>query len=150
LTLDVLTLEEFRLHRPDLVSEIETSYESQLDRVRSELDAMIAKEEARRRRERILQLLREYDLPLPTPAGITDSNLINPQFIETLMHSGDDESVRLLIEERAALVRSACDWNEQRQIATRRPRSRDQLALAERNGGGHIQSAAQFAAAVRG
>jgi hypothetical protein len=150
LTLDSLTLEEFRLHRPDLISEIELAYESQLDRVRKELDEMIAKEEVQRRRERILQLLQEHDLPLPTADGFADSYLVTPQFVETLMHAANEESVRQLIEERAALVRSAVDWSGQQRFSTaRRPQSRDQLAVLQRTVGRHMGNGQEFAAVLR-
>src|SRR5215204_3924592 len=50
-----LTLEQLRRHCPELIVEVEHSYESQLAEVRNRLDEMIAKEEASRRRDRILQ-----------------------------------------------------------------------------------------------
>jgi hypothetical protein len=148
--ISTLTLEQLRCHRPDLISEVERAYESQLERVHTQLEAMIAKEGAQRRRERILQLLREHELPLPSSDGNGDSYLVSPQFLEMLMHAADEETVRQLIEERADLVRSACQWNGQpRGPASRRPRSLDQMSLAQRTSGGRIQTAAQFAAAVR-
>lgn len=145
-----LTLEQLRQHRPDLVSELEQAYESQLEQVRNRLDEMIAREDASRRRERITQLLEQYDLPLPTSNGVADSHLVSPQFIETLMRAADDDSVRSLVEERAALVRSACDWNGGHRPAGRRPRSRDQAAVTQRTNGGRVRTAEEFAAAVRG
>jgi len=150
LALDSLTLEQLWHGRPDLVSEVERSYESQLERVRAQLDEMITKEEVRRRRVRIAQLLEEHDLPLPTGDGCADSQLVSPQFIETLMHAADDATVRQLVEERAALVRSACDWNgHQRRTTTRRPRSRHQLEVPFMESGHPARTAAEFAAAVR-
>jgi hypothetical protein len=150
LTLDSLTLEELREARPDLVCDVERAYESQLERVRTQLDEMIAKEETRRRRERIVQLLEEHDLPLPAREGDADSNLVSSQFLETLMHAANDQIVRQLVEERAALVRSACDWNGQPRRSTARPRSRQQIELQFMGNGRAIGSAADFAAAISG
>jgi hypothetical protein len=144
-----LTLEQLRRHRPDLLCEVESAYERRLEQVRAQLDEMIAREQSQRRRQRVLQLLQEHDLPLPTQDGAAESYLVSPQFVETLMHAADEETVRQLIAERADLMRSACNWNGGRQ-ANRRPRSRDQVALAQRAMGGHIQGGKDFAAAVRG
>jgi hypothetical protein len=149
-TLETLTLEQLRCHRPDLICEIEDAYETQLQEVRSRLDEMIAREEASRRRERILQLLQENNLPLPSSDGIVDSQLVSSQFIESLMQTADEQIVRRLVEERAELVRAACRWNGQAHPHNGRPRSRDQVGLASAANGRPIRGAAEFAAAVRG
>jgi hypothetical protein len=145
-----LTLKQLREERPDLISEVEGTYESRLEVVRTQLDEMIAKEESRRRRERILQLLQEHDLPLPAQNGAAASYLVSPEFVETLMHAADDDSVRQLIEERAALVRSACDWKGQPRRVSARPRSRQQLESSFNGDASAVRSGADFAAAVRG
>src|SRR3954454_10414842 len=71
-----VTLEQLRHERLDLVQEIERAYDSQLRDVRNRLDQMIAREQAERRRNRILELLAEYDLPLPSSDGVLDSHLV--------------------------------------------------------------------------
>ena len=149
-TLDSLTLEKLRNHRPDLISAVEEAYEAQLQEVRGRLEEMIARDEASRRRERILQLLQENNLPLPSSEGVVDSQLVGPRFIETLMQAADDQTVRRLIQERAELVRAACQWNGHQSRNDRRPRSRDQVGLAAAANGTAVRSAAEFAAAVRG
>ena len=55
-------------------------------------------------------------------------------------------AVRQLVEERADLVRSASRWNGDQRSGGRRPRSRDQVALASAVNGSRVQSAAEFAA----
>ncbi|MCI0335642.1 MAG: hypothetical protein L0228_20730 [Planctomycetes bacterium] len=151
ITLDTLTLDQLRQHRPDLVSQLEQAYETQLEQVRTRLDDMIAQEEASRRRERVLQLLQEHNLPIPTANGAEDSCLISPQFIETLMGAADDATVRQLVEERAALIRSACEWRGRQSAPTaRRPRSRNQLEFPFMSAGSPIRSAAEFATVIRG
>ncbi len=149
-TLDALTIDELRQRRPELICEIAQEYESQLAQLRRQLDEMTAEEAAGRRREQILQLLQEYDLPLPTKDGVVDSHLVSPKFVETLMQAADEASVRRLIEERAALIRSATRWTNGRSSFDRRPKSRDQLAIVTCAGGRPVRTAAEFAAAVRG
>jgi hypothetical protein len=147
---DQLTLEQLRRCCPDLVLELEQAYEPQLEQVRARLDEMIAKEQVTRRREQIVELLEEHGLPRPMSAGARDSELISPQFVESLMQAPNVETVRRLIEERAALVHSAWRWKDSNTTTDRRPRSRDQVAIAASSGRGRVQSAAEFAAAVRG
>jgi hypothetical protein len=149
-TLDTLTLDGLRASRPDLISEVECAYEAELEQVRSRLDEMIAREKQSRRRERVLQLLEEHHLPLPGRDGGADSRLVSSQFIETLMQAADEQTVRRLVEERAALIRAACRWNGQHQPSGRQPRSRDQVELASTTGGKPVRTAAEFAAAIRG
>jgi hypothetical protein len=48
---------------------------------------MVAREQSQRRRERILQLLQEHDLPLPSSDGVAESQLVSPQFVETLVRT---------------------------------------------------------------
>ncbi|MEX0611111.1 MAG: hypothetical protein WD738_18945 [Pirellulales bacterium] len=145
-----LTLEQLRRLRPDLICEVENAYEAQLETVQKQLDEMIARDEGVRRRERILQLLEEHDLPLPTKSGGVDSHLVSSQFIETLMAAADEQIVRRLVEERAELVRAASRWNAQQLPNHRRPRSRDQAGLSFAANNGSVRSAAEFAAAVCG
>jgi hypothetical protein len=146
---DTLTLDQLRRHRPDLICEVENAYEAQLETVQKQLDEMIARDEAERRRERIHQLLQEHNLPLPIKSGAVDSRLVSPQFIETLMAAADDEIVRRLVEERAELVRAAGRWNAQQLPYHGRPSSRDQVGFSFK-ANGSVRSAAEFAAAVRG
>jgi hypothetical protein len=150
LALDSITLEQLRALRPDLICEIEEAYETQLQEVRTRLDEMVARDEASRRRERILQLLQENNLPLPTNPGVAASRLVPAHFIESLMQAADDQAVLRLIEERAELVRVASHWRDNRHSHGRRPRSRDQVGIAASANGMPVRSAAEFAAAVRG
>jgi hypothetical protein len=148
-TIDSLTLEELRLHRPDLVHELERPPVAQLESLRQELDKLTAREAAAKRRELVLELLQEHDLPLPSTDGLADSYVVSPQFIETLMRAADEE-VRPLIEERAQLVHSACRWDRGKRPIRSRPRSRDQFAIASSANGNRTQTAAEFADAIRG
>jgi hypothetical protein len=150
-TIETLTLEQLREQRPDLIVEVECAYDEQLEKVRARLDEMLTRENALRRRERIEQLLKEYELPLPGWDKDTQSYLVSPQFMESLMRAASDDEVQQLIEDRAALVRSACEWrNGQHSSEARRPRSGDQIALAQRAAGRGAATAQDFASAIRG
>jgi hypothetical protein len=118
-----------------------------LEQLRGERDALVTREQAARRREQIFELLQEYDLPLPSRNGALDSHLAGRDFIGTLMRAANDEAVRQLVEERAALVRSAWQWSNERRAATRRPSSRDQTPFESIR---PVQNAQDFAAAIRG
>jgi hypothetical protein len=142
-----LTLEQLQEHRPDLVREARHGSETQLAQVRSELATLIERDKAGRRREQILQLLEEHDLPLPTSDYAKDSQLVDAGFIDTLMHAADDETVRRLVEERARLIRSAWQWTSEHRSLHERPRSKDQLTCTPTTA---VRNAQEFATAVRG
>jgi hypothetical protein len=149
-TVATLTLEQLQEHRPDLVAQLERMHQAELAEVRGRLEEMAAQEAVSRRRERVLQLLQEHNLPLPTPGGERDSQLVSPQFVESLMRAADDATLQRLIEERAALVRSATEWNGKRAISNSQPRSRHQLDFPFMKNHRPAPSAAEFAAAIRG
>ena len=147
ITIETITLEQLRCERPELICEIENAYEAQLDQVRRRLDEMVAKEEVSRRRERMLQLLQEFDLPLPESRDAAARRIVSDEFLDSLMRAPNDAELRSLVESRAVLVRSASQWIGGRSSRERRPKSKDQLtvpAVAGRN----VRTAAEFAAAV--
>jgi len=146
---DQLTLEELRLHRPDLVQEIEQAQETQLQEVRRQVDQLAAREAAAERRERITKLLLEHDLPLPQSKDDAARRIVSDRFLQMLIAASTDDTVRRLVEERAALVHSARDWHGENGRNGRRPVSRDQTALAFGAGGSRVQNAQEFAAAIR-
>jgi hypothetical protein len=146
---DTLTLEQLKGHCPGLILEVEQAHESQLKELRSRLDEMIAKEQALLRRERIAELLEESGLPLPKQGAKATDAILSDQFMQSLMQAPNETALRLLIEERAQLLRSASQWNGQPRSNRRSPRSRDQIALASAVNGSRVQSAAEFAAALR-
>ena len=147
---DTLTLDELRLHRPDLVGSLDESHTAQLEQVRSELDELAAREAAAERRRRVEELLVEHGLPLPGGGGEAARQITSGEFVDRLMKATDEQAVRRLVEERAAIVRSARCWDDGRRTNCSRPTSRDQFALAFRGTGHRVASAKEFAAAVRG
>jgi hypothetical protein len=149
-SVEALTLEQLRVQRPDLIAELELAHTAQLQEIRAQLDELTARVEASRRRDRVLQLLQEHNLPIPTTRGSAESHLVSPQFVESLMGAADDATLERLIEERAALVRSASEWGGGRSSNHHRPRSRHQLEFPFMQNGQPVRSAAEFAAAIRG
>ncbi len=147
---DSLTLEQLKQHRPELVLEVERAAESALTEMRSRLDEMIAKEEASERRQRIAELLEEFDLPQPKRNGSSTDRIVSDQFIQSLIQAPSENVLRQLVQERAELVRSASQWNGGQRSGGRRPRSRDQATVVAQVNGGRVQSAVEFAAAIRG
>ena len=148
-TWDALTLEAIELHRPDLLEEYRHGQAIELDEVRSGLEQIAIREAAIKRRERIAELLREHDLPLPTSKHEAARKIVGEHFVETLMNAPDDRALCQLVEERSALIRSAKNWNAEPARIHARPVSREQAAaVAGVNDRG--LSAAEFAASIRG
>ncbi len=136
---DALTLETLRLHRPDLLAEIEAASTAHLQTVREETEARVVVLE---RGQRISELLFKYGLPVPARLGLAGrkgQGIVNAAFIETLLTLADDSEVERRIAERAELVRSASTWQSQL-WRTSGPRSRDQLAIGESRSSGSVTS----------
>jgi hypothetical protein len=140
-----LTLDELRRHRPDLVREAAHVVEQQLEQVRCELDERIAREDASKRRARVLELLQEHGLPLPAKNG-APSSIISDHFFESLLTAADERSIERLVQERAELVRCASLWHAN----DHRPRSKDQAQLTVDFASSSVETSRQFAEAVRG
>ena len=147
---DELTLEQLRLHRPDLWTELEQAHATQLEKIEARLDQVAAREAAMTRRERIVELLQEHRLPLPGSREHPARQIVSEQFLETLMNARSDEALERLVEDRAALVGSASRWGDGQHRSGARPVSRDQAAVAFGAGGRPLRDAKEFAAAVRG
>jgi hypothetical protein len=145
--LDSLTLEELRLHRPDLLREAERGFAPQLDELRRQLDEAMAREQASQRRQRICELLQEHGLPLPA-GDERPQRIVSDEFVETLMKAVDEPAIRRLVRERAELARCASQWIPE--ARDRRPRSKDQIAVSLGASGRNIHGAKEFATAVRG
>jgi hypothetical protein len=144
---DELTLEQLALHRPDLVRELEQAHATQLESLQNELDQATVRSATLERRGRILELLQEHHLPLPDSRYEASRHITSEQFVESLLSAADDETLRRLVEQRAALVKSATRWNLENGRLPSRPVSRDQLTVGP-NVSGNIRDAREFAAAI--
>jgi hypothetical protein len=148
--LDSLTLEQLQQQRPDLIREMEQYRAEELEGLRRALDEAVTREATAARRERVIELLQEHDLPLPSKCADAGAQVVGPHFVASLMQAPDDAAIRRLVEERAALVRSASQWTNGRHAADRRPKSKDQIQVASGPNARPLHTAAEFAAAVRG
>jgi hypothetical protein len=146
-TWDDLTIEQLALHRPDLLRELEQAHAVQLESLRHELDRAAASTATLERRGRILELLQEHHLPLPDSRHEASRRITSEQFIESLLSAADDATLRRLVEERAALVKSAQRWNAESGGHSSRPVSRDQLNVGNSASRG-IRNAKEFAANI--
>jgi len=146
---DKLTIDELELHRPDLLRELGQTHAAQLEQVQSQLDQVAARDAALGRRERIIELLQEHNLPLPHSRDEASRRITSDHFVETLLGAADDAALRLLVEERAAIIRSANRWNADRGTGKLRPVSRDQFAVSHGTNG-VVRDAKEFAAAIGG
>jgi hypothetical protein len=149
-SIESITLEELRQLRPELITAIEQAYDQQLDQLRTRMDEMLAKEETARRREHVVRLLEEFDLPLPSVRDERARRIVSDEFVQSLMQAPTDADARSLVEARAALVQSASGWTNGKSNSERRPKAKDQLAISAETNGRLIHTAAEFAAAVRG
>lgn len=143
---DALTIETLRLHRPDLLEEIEAASTAQVRSLREETEARVAVLE---RGQRISELLCKYGLPVPARLGVAGEQgrgIVNAAFIESLMSLTDDCEIEKRIAERAELVRSVSTWQDPWRFG--KPRSRDQLSLRESHGS-REQSPREFARALK-
>jgi hypothetical protein len=149
---DELTLDHLQLHRPDLVREMRAAHELQLEEMRKQVDELAAREATGQRRERIVELLEQHGLPLPSSGdeAVAVGSIVSREFLQSLVHAGDDQTLRRLVEERASLVRSACEWKSGGRRSDRRPRSRDQAAIPQTTDGGHPRNGEEFATVIRG
>jgi len=146
---DNLTIDELELHRPDLLCEIKQTHAAQLEQMQTQLDQVAAREAALGRRERVVELLQEHNLPLPDSRDEASRRITSDHFVETLLGAADDAELRRMVEERAAIVRSANRWNTDRGAGKWRPVSRDQIAVSH-NTNGVVRDAKDFAAAICG
>ncbi|MCG8448908.1 MAG: hypothetical protein MI725_04930 [Pirellulales bacterium] len=126
---DALTMEALRLHRPDLLAEIESSETSQL---RKKAEESHARAEKLQRRQQILDLLCEYELPIPhanTSDGDRGANqVVSELFVETLMKVADEDELEKLVAERASLVHEGSQWHRDGSLRGI-PQSRDQVSV---------------------
>ncbi len=96
-----LTAERLKQRRPDLVEQFVLESTA---RLQAELEDLRAAEVRRQRRDRVRQLLREFDLPDPDTDDPWAKTVVSDRFLEQLLSAPDDESIRDLLEERARLI----------------------------------------------
>lgn len=124
------TVEDLRRERPDLVEALSRETAAELSRLREELGRLQEAEAAWRKRQRVEQLLKEYQLPEPERAQGWARLVVSPAFVQTLLDSPDEAAMRRLLEDRAALARGMAALAPAGEADAARPLSRDPVALA--------------------
>ncbi|MGA2619848.1 MAG: hypothetical protein ABSF26_19720 [Thermoguttaceae bacterium] len=117
------SVEALRRDYPELVEALTAGPEAELRRLAAEVQRLAALETAHQKRQLVRTLLREYHLPDPEGSDPQAKSITSRRFVESLLAAPDEQALRTLIEERAALVRalagdSLSPWSK--------PLSRDQ------------------------
>jgi len=121
-----LTLEHLKQQRPDLVEAVQQEAAAELAQLRAEIERLEAAEALLTKRLVVRRLLSEFKLPDPDLAEGWAKTAVSERFIESLLAAPDEEAMRAMVEERAALVRGAGAIRCEATRINSRPRSRDQ------------------------
>jgi hypothetical protein len=124
-----LTLEELRRDYPELLENVRQEQAAELRRLQGEIERLNALEATHQKRDAVRRLLAEFDLPDPDVAEPWTRTVVSREFVETLMSAADERATRILVEERARLVRTLAGAELLRSPGKSRPQSRDQHAV---------------------
>ncbi len=102
--LGTCTLDELRLARPDLLSEVEEQSARELVQLHRRVDELETLEALRVKRDIARRLLVEFQLPDPDQHDAGE--VVSESFVASLLAAADETSMRELVAERARLVRS--------------------------------------------
>ena len=124
ITVSAMTLEALRAARPDLVEAVRAEAAAEVIVLREQVDQLQGELVKHTRRESARALFREFGLPDPAQVTGPEQALSGSQFLEAVIAAPDETSMRVLVEERAALIAAA----RARHQATGegRPQSREQ------------------------
>jgi hypothetical protein len=135
----------FSEQQTDFLTNLCHEQAAEIGKLRTEIDRLHAQEAAQQRRARVLALLAEHHLPNPDSADPSAKAIVSDSFIETLLASPDEPTMRHLVEERSRLVGKAALWNGA-SPRNHRPTSRDQVATEARQ----VTDGRTFARAICG
>ncbi len=121
-----LTVEDLKRDHPELVETLGREQAAELSTLRAEVERLQILEATHQRRSAARRLLREFNLPDPDGADPQTKAVVGDRFIESLLAAEDEQAMRALIEERAALVRSLGGTDSSPAPVDRKPLSRDQ------------------------
>jgi hypothetical protein len=130
ITVSAMTLEALRAARPDLVETVRAEAAAELVVLREQLDQARAELARQSRREAARELFREFGLPDPAHATGAEQTLAGSQFLEAVLAAPDEPAMRVLVEERAALIAAA--RARLQASGDGRPQSREQQAATQR------------------
>jgi hypothetical protein len=123
------TLQTLKEQRPDLVEMILQEQSTAAGGLKAELERLRAAEAVQEKKRRVRQMLREYELPDPDAAEGWARSLVSPRFLESLLAAADEQAMRRIVEDRAALARAVLAGAAAGSPPGGRPCSRDPLAL---------------------
>jgi hypothetical protein len=121
-----LTIEDLRRDYPELVEAIGAEQAAEVRRLQAEVERLTAVEATRQKQETMHRLLREFHLPAPDADEPQARSITSRQFVESLLAAADERAMRVLVEERARLVRSLGGAAD---TAAGKPLSRDQYLV---------------------
>jgi hypothetical protein len=121
-----LTLDDLRRDYPELIESIRQEQAVELGRLRQEVDRLTALEAVHQKRSVARRLLREFDLPDAEASEPGAKAIVSEQFFDSLVAAPDEAAMRIVVEERARLVRALAGGEAMRGSTTVRPQSRDQ------------------------
>ncbi|RIK71918.1 MAG: hypothetical protein DCC68_26935 [Planctomycetota bacterium] len=102
-----LSLDELQAARGDLVESLLESAASEIAMLRADVDRLRAEKMIAERRARLKTLLAEYELPDPDVDGPGSRAIVSDEFLRAALAAADEAALRRIVEERAALVRTA-------------------------------------------
>jgi hypothetical protein len=99
-------LDQVKRDYPDLVESLDRERQTEISRLRAEVERLTALESLHAKRETARRLLREFDLPEADAVEPWAKAITSPVFFESLLTASDEPAMRALVEERARLVRT--------------------------------------------
>ncbi len=139
---DALTIETVRLHRPDLLEQMQSDEVQQL---RLQLSEAHSREKELRHHQKVFQTLSAHGLPAPSG---TTGRIVSQAFFEMLLKTHDEAELETLVAERAELSRFAPGWQSRSDLNGHHAMSRDQVAVLTPNHGASFSSV-DFARALK-
>jgi hypothetical protein len=123
-----LSAEGLKEHRADLVEALLREQADEMVRLREEVSRLEGSAAANRRRDTVRRLLEEFHLPDPDAYDAYSQAVVGGSFLESLLATESEASMRKLIEERVRLLRLASGTSEDAPPSPR-PRSREQNSV---------------------
>ena len=99
------TLDQLKKDYPELIVALEQEQAAELQQLREQVEQLRAAAAACRKELAMRKLLRQFDLPEPETVDTASRAICSRPFVESLLAAEDEQAMRALVEERAALVR---------------------------------------------
>ncbi len=120
-----LTLEDLHRDYPALVQGIREEQAAETAQLQQEVERLTALDRMHAKERLANRLLQEFGLPGTDATELRAKTIVSERFWESLMVASDEGAMRILVEERARLVRTLAG-GDATHATDARPRSRDQ------------------------